>query len=140
MDEYDKKYGIDNSLEAVKDFHRRRVMFAIKDGEVYVAQRGSPDTHAVWFEKLGWITPGNDRLMETVPRGFVIGDELYCYIGYNFGLDEDCETILLSNLKALKDKLDLVPGTKVYGGMIKGSPGEKFKPIKFYGRLGELIQ
>jgi len=139
MDDYDKKYGIDSSIKAVGDFHRKRIMFGIKDDRIYVAPKRVTYTHAVWFEKLGWITPKNDSLMKTLVRGFVFDSELYFYVDYDFKITSESEKIFFSHIEDLAEKLALTNDCKIFGGMIKGTPGEKFKPVKDYGELKNLI-
>lgn len=139
MDEYDKKYGIDSDTPDVMDFHKRRVMFCIRDGKVFLAPKNVTYTHAVWFHKMGWIKPGDDALMETMVRGFFVDNEIYFYTGYDFRLTDDCEKILFSHVRELASKTGLPLTARVFGGMVRTKPGEKFKPIKEYGTLKDIM-
>jgi len=140
MDAYDRKYGIDSSQDSVLDFHRNRRMFCIKDGKSYISPPNVTYTHAVWFEKLGWMSPGDDSMMETTVRGFYANSELYFYVGYDFRLTEEAEREFLEHLPEIAGLLKLKDDTEVFGGMVKGVPGQVFKPRKEYGALKHLLK
>ena len=138
MREFDDKYGIDSSTNEVLSFHKRRIMFAIKDNEVFLGPEKSEDSHAIWFRDMGWIIKTNDELIETTPRGYFIDNELHCYVGYDFKITDDCEQVYLSNLSKLKESLNLQDDIEVYGGLFRDETGN-FLPIKSYGKLKDLL-
>ncbi len=139
MDEFEKKYGIEEN-EKVKAFHRSRRMFCIHKNNLFVAEPNTPDSHARWFEKEGWISKEKDKLMDNIVRGFV--DEsgnIYFYIKYNFEVNKNAESVFFSYLKELVEKLKLSPEAKILGGMIKKEPGERFPPRKEYGKVKDYL-
>ncbi|MFA5023507.1 MAG: hypothetical protein WC523_00925 [Patescibacteria group bacterium] len=135
MDKFEKKYGIEED-EAIKDFHRSRRMFCIINNILYIAEPNLPYSHAIWFEKEGWMTESNDSLMSEATRG-VVDDkgDIYFYIGYDFGLDEKTKTIFFSHLKELVNRLNLNLDSQIFGGLIKSDSSTKWPPIKDFGKI-----
>jgi hypothetical protein len=113
---YDKKYGITEDKKIIR-FHKTRRMFCIKDGILYIAKPDLPYSHAVWFEKMGWMSKENDMIMNQVIRGYVgeTGD-IYFYRGYDFQVDKQVKTEMLKHLRELKEKLKLGSDSKLVGG------------------------
>jgi len=140
MDFYNKKYGIDSEEPKVKKFHSQRRMFAIKESVLHIGLENAPYTHAKWFEKLGWITPENDEPMNYLVRGFVDTVGVYFYKDYDFDFDIESEKEVLQYLEELAERLNIDMGLHLFGGLIKGKPGDKWPGKKDYGRLGDLIK
>ena len=129
MNSYDKKYGIDSSEEIIEDFHRKRVMFAIKDNKLFVAEPGLSYSHAVWFEKMCWITQANDLLMENITRGYVDNTGVYAYVGYDFRTNETVENEIKSHLSELLGKIGIPMPVTVGLGLKRDADGQ-WRPLK----------
>jgi len=140
MDFYDKKYGIDSEEPAVKRFHSQRRMFAIKENVLHIGPENAPYTHAKWFENMGWITPENDGLMSFLSRGFVDSGGVYFYKDYDFQFNIESEREVFEHLKELIKKLNIDTDLHLFGGLIKGKPGDKWPGKKDYGCMRELIE
>jgi hypothetical protein len=139
MDKYDEKYGFDSGLEEVKRFHSQRRMFAIRDDTLFLAPKNVPYSHAKWFEKMGWINPEKDSLMDTITRGFLDRTGLYFYTGYEMKWSKKAEEETFTHLKELVNKLQIKIDLHLLGGMIRSKPGTKWPSEKDFGRIGELI-
>jgi len=139
MADFEGKYGI-NEDKKIKDFHRKRRMFCIKDGKVIVAKPNLPYSHAVWFEKEGWITAEDDLLMDEMTRGVLTPEgDVYFYAGYNFELNKKTEREFFKHLPELEKKLKLKNQAKIYGGLIEDDYTKKWSPKKYYGSVEELL-
>jgi hypothetical protein len=136
MDKFEQKYGIeDNKVEA---FHKGRRMFCIYQGQLVVADENLPYSHAAWFEKEGWMTKEQDKLMEEIPRGIIDSKgDIYFYVGYDFKIDNNIEAVFFSHFKELVEKLNLNPNAKIFGGLVKSEPGSIWPAIKDYGQISE---
>jgi len=133
MDEFEKKYGFKDD----KNRHKKRRMFCIHKNNLFIAEGGMPESHAVWFEKKGWITRENDDLMNEIIRGIVDekGD-IYFYVGYDFLINEKAENIFFPHLKELVRKLNLSKDSNIFGGLMKGGKGQ-WPPRKKYGKISD---
>lgn len=123
-------------------FHRERVMFCLKGGQVEIAGSGNPDSHIEWFEKEGWVQEGNaERFLEENARGFYLPDanELYCYKGIGWFFDDMLMTELLDKMAGLKDALCFNEDTKVYLGPKDRFIGEREYKNHFMGTVRELV-
>jgi len=136
MDKFEEKYGIEET-EKVKTFHRSRRMFCIHQNRLYVAKPNLSYSHAVWFEKEGWISRQKDKLIDKITRGFVDNSgDIYFYTEYDFRINPDIELVFFSHLGGLVGKLNLKLNSKIFGGLIKPqTSGEKWKPRKDYGTI-----
>jgi hypothetical protein len=135
MDKFEKKYGLREDEKTIA-FHKSRTMFCIYQDRVYIARQNLPYSHAVWFEKEGWISRESDELMNEITRG--IKDNkgyIYFYVGYNFEINPEVETVLFSHLEELVKRLKLEPDAKIFGGMIKREAGKIWHPRKEYGQI-----
>jgi hypothetical protein len=136
MDKYGEKYGFDGNAKAVRTFHKQRIMFAIKDGLLQIAQKDSPESHAEWFESMGWISPVNDSLMDKITRGYVDVSGIYAYTGFDFRIETFVEEDLLKHIGELSQRLNLALNTEIYLGLLpptKTNP--KWEPIKAIGSI-----
>jgi len=138
MDYYDKKYGIDSGLEAVENFHQQRRMFAIRDGVLRIAPENASYSHAQWFVSEGWIKPGEDGLMGSATRGFVDSRGVFFYKDYDFSFDAKAQAEILNFLQELVDNLALDLNLHLFGGLIRGGPGEKWPGQNDLGALRDL--
>ena len=137
MDAFAKKYGIKED-EQTKALHRNRRIFCIYRDKLRLAEKGATYTHAIWFEKEGWMSKEDDALMDEIVRGMVDGKgDVYFYIGYNFEVNEKVEKIFFPYLKELVETLRLNPENKVFGGFSKGPKG--FAPKKSYGVIKDNL-
>jgi len=139
MPNFERKYGIKEDAK-IKSFHRKRRMFCIKDGKVIVAKPNLPYSHAVWFEKEGWISEEDDILMDEMTRGVVDADgNVHFYVGYNFELNKKAEKEFLEYLPELVKKLQLKKQAKVFGGLVEDDHTKEWLPKKEYGTVGKLL-
>lgn len=138
MGEYDHKYGI-TSDDEVREFHKKRRMFCVKDGELFIAKLGMDYSHAEWFEKEGWMTPGNDWFIHHNLRGIIDQDgNIYFYVGYNFEINSEIEEIFFRNIGNLANRLKLKPTSNIYGGLI--IERNKKIPRMKYGTLQDYME
>ena len=133
---FEDKYGYKETND-IKQFHMSRIMFAIKDDKLYIADNTS-NSHATWFSDMGWITESNDELMNSIVRGYVNSSGIYFYKGYNFEADSDSEKIMISKLSDLVRHLELSRLTMVYAGVVKQEGVGVFPPKKCLGKVIEL--
>ena len=114
-------------------------MFCIYQNKLFIAEPNLPYSHAVWFEKEGWISRKKDYLMDSIIRGIVNSDgDIYFYVGYDFEINEEVESIFLSHLKELVEKLNLKFNAKIFGGLIK-QDSRKWPPRKEYGKIEDNL-
>lgn len=139
MDTFEKKYGIKEN-QKVKAFHHSRRMFCIYQNKLYIAEENLPYSHAVWFEKEGWISKEKDELMDEIIRGIVDNNgNVYFYVGYDFEINKKIEAIFFSHLKELVEKLKLKSNAKIFGGLIKQEVGKIWPPRKEYGKIEDNL-
>ena len=140
MDKYNEKYEFNGDDEAIRLFHKQRIMFVIKDDFLQLAPSGSTESHAEWFESLGWMNPENDSLMEKVTRGYVDTSGIYAYAGYDFRIAEFVENDLLKHLPELVRHLHLSVDTKVYLGLIPPAQNStQWTPRKVIGTVADCV-
>ncbi|MCK5040573.1 MAG: GIY-YIG nuclease family protein [Candidatus Aenigmarchaeota archaeon] len=131
------KYGLKEN-EKTKQLHKSRRMFCIKDNNLFIAKPNVAYSHAVWFEKEGWIKE-DSTIMDKITRG-MLGSEgnLYFCVGYDFKITKKAEKEFFNHILELTKKLNVSRDAKIYGGFIKGKPGEKWSPNKCYGTVQSL--
>jgi len=138
MNEFEKKYGIKEDEKTI-EFHKSRRMFCIYQNKLFIVNSNLPYSHAVWFEKEGWITRENDKLMNSLVRGIVDAEgNIYFYVGYDFEINEEVEKIFFSHLKELFFELKLNPNANIFGGLIKSNSG-KWPSRKNYGKIKDIF-
>jgi len=134
-----------------RKFHRSRLMFCIRNGEIEVGPTNTPDSHIEWFEKEGWI-PEEEILREEViekveeflnnnVRGCYVPSEntLYCYKGAGVWFEDKDIDLIKGKLLDLKKALDLKGDTKIiFGPKDKIIYGIEY-PKRYEGILEEII-
>jgi hypothetical protein len=120
-----------NEMNKVIEFHKKRRMFCIYQNKLFVAQPNIHYSHEEWFKLKGWSSTNS------IPRGFVDKD-IYFYVGSDFEINKEIETIFFRHIEELIHKLNLKPNTKIHGGLIKNKAGEKWKPKKELGNIYSL--
>lgn len=139
MNIFEKKYGF-NEDEKVKAFHQSRRLFCIYNDKLYIAGPDLPYSHATWFEKEEWITKENDSPMNQITRGIIDNKgDIYFYVGYDFNINNETESVFFSHLNELAEKLKLSNEAKIFGGLIKGEPGKQWLPRKKYGTIKDNV-
>lgn len=138
MNPFEKKYNIIEN-EETKKYHLNRRMFCIINNRLYIAEPNLPYSHAVWFEKQGWINEDDDSLMQTGVRGIINNGDIYFYSDYDFIINKKIESLFFPYLKQLVNELGLSFDAKIYGGFERINPNEKMVPRKCYGSVKELI-
>lgn len=137
MDNFEKKYGIKENQE-VKDYHKSRRMFCIYNNALCIAEPNVSYSHATWAEQEGWMTREDDSLMGSMVRGVVTAEgDIYFYVGYNFIVNEQIESIFFRYVAKLVNELSLKSSAKIYGGLIKQSVPGQWPPRKYYGTVSE---
>ncbi len=132
MNKYEDKYGIKENKQVI-EFHKSRRMFCIKEGKLMVAESGLDCSHAVWFEREGWMDETDDSFMNTNVRGIVDkGGEVYFYRGYDFFIDEEGKKEFFKHIKELAEILKLKLSSKIYGG-------KNSKEGKYYGVVRDFV-
>jgi len=138
MDEFEKKYGFKEDEKTIA-FHKSRRMFCIYENKLFIAEPNLPYSHAVWFEKEGWISRKKDDLMDSLVRGIIDSNgDIYFYIKYEFEINDEAESTFFSHLKELVEKLNLKSNSKIFGGLIKQDSG-KWPPRKEYGKIEDNL-
>ena len=134
MDEFKKKYVFKENEKTIA-FHKSRRMFCIYENKLFIAKPNLSYSHAVWFEKEGWISKEKDDLMNSLVRGMIdTKGDIYFYIGYDFEINQEAESIFFSHLKELVKKLYLKHNSEIFGGLVKQGSGKE-QPRKEYGRI-----
>ena len=126
-----------------EEFHRSRIMFCIKDGEVKVGPKGTKNSHLEWFISEGWTTEENaEEFMSKVIRGFYLPKEnaLYCYRGIGFWFDEGVISEIKKKLPEIKETLNLNDETKINFGPKDNPIDGVTYPQKYEGTIGELLK
>lgn len=117
-------------------FHKQRIIFVVKDEEIYI-NKYTEISHEEWFKEMGWMSNNNEIILNNI-RGYYDGTAIYCYCGYEFREPESL--LIINNLKDIANKLGISDlKTKVYAGVVPQKIGDKWKPKKTLGTLGELI-
>lgn len=130
-----KKCGFKEDKKT-KDFHKSRRMFCVYQNELFIAKPNLEYYHATRFEKEGWISKEKDEVMSSMMRGIVYTDgNIYFYVGYDFEINEEVESIFFSHLEELVEKLNLKPDAKIFGGLIKQEHGKIRPSRKKYGMI-----
>ena len=139
MNTFEKRYCIKEDEKTIA-FHLSRRMFCIHQDRLYIAEPNLPYSHAVWFEKEGWISRKRDDLMNEITRGIkdTKGD-IYFYVGYNFEINPKIENVFFSHLEKLARELELKPDAKIFGGFIKPEVGKIWLPRKTYGSIQDYL-
>jgi hypothetical protein len=120
-------------MNEVEEYHKKRRMFCIKDDELFIADANLTYSHKEWFEKEGWGSS-----MEVI-RGIVDEEgDIYFYTGQNFEINEKAEEEFFKHLPELVEKLNLKQTAKIYGGLIKQTPGRQWPPKKEFGTVAEF--
>ena len=115
-------------------------MFCIYENKLFIAEANLQYSHAVWFEKEGWISRKEDELMNSIVRGIINNSgDVYFYVGYNFEINNEIEDVFFSHLKELVEKLKLKSNAKIFGGLIKQNAGRIWPPIKEYGEIKDNL-
>ena len=139
MNIFEKKYGIKED-EKIRAFHKSRRMFCIYNDKLIIAEPNLSYSHAVWFEKEGWISKEEDRQMNEIIRGIVNEEgDVYFYVGYDFETNNKIESIFFNHLHELIKHLKLKPTAKIFGGLIKQKSGSKWPPRKEYGQIKNYL-
>lgn len=139
MNEFEKKYGFKENEKTIA-FHKSRRMFCIYKNKLFIAKPNLPYSHAVWFEKEGWISVEEDALMNSLVRGMVDSESnIYFYIGYDFEINKEVESIFFSHLKELVEKLNLKYSANIFGGIVKQDVGNRWPPRKEYGKIKDSL-
>lgn len=125
MADFDKQYGFSTD-ETAREFHKKRRMFVINDGELIIAPEGSDLSHAEWFKQLGFISEEDTSLMEKLVRGYVNqkGD-IYFYTGFDFRITPEVEQEFFNHLANLKIQLNLGVDIRIYGGTKEDGHGDR---------------
>lgn len=119
-----------SQTEAVRAFHRQRRMLALINDELHFAPVGDERDHKTWFDHSGWR-----ELFDDAVRGFVDPTGIYVYRGEHF-FDP---TFVDQDLAEHADLFDAPPETPVWAGMQRSQPGERWKPIRSLGTLGDML-
>lgn len=121
-------------MSTEQEFHKRRILFVVKDGKVFI-NKYTKKSHEEWFRQMGWNV---SQIMNNSIRGYYDGTAIYCYCGYNFR--EPDSSLIIDNLKNIVKKLEISNlETKVHSGVVVGKIGDKWKPQKTLGNVGQLV-
>jgi hypothetical protein len=134
---FEAKYGRKDTDKF--EYHISRRMFAIKGGELYIADENADYSHAEWFKRLNWITEKNDTAMGSITRGALQPEGLFFYTGYDFTVTASAEQEMLSLLSEVVQRLHIAGQTKLFGGKIFDSSGKMLRARKDYGQISKLL-
>jgi hypothetical protein len=139
MNKFEKRYGIKEDEKTIA-FHKSRRMFCIFEDKLYIAKPNLPYSHAVWFEKEGWISREKDELMNSILRGIVNNKgDIYFYVGYDFEINKNAESLFFSHIHEIVKKLKLKSDAKIFGGLIKQENGNPWPSRKEYGKIKDNL-
>ncbi|OGJ18882.1 hypothetical protein A3K73_07155 [Candidatus Pacearchaeota archaeon RBG_13_36_9] len=139
MDTFERKYGVKED-EKTRRVHASRRMFCIYQDQLVIAEPNLPYSHAVWFEKNGWMSEQEDSFMNDAVRGIVDSEgDVYFYIGYDFRVNRQIEPIFFRHLGELVEKLGLMPDARIFGGSVKPESGKRWLPRKEYGQIKDNL-
>src|SRR3972149_6079183 len=135
MSTFEKKYGLREDA-ITHQFHKSRRMFCIFNNTLHIADPRVSYSHAIWFERQGWMTATDDSLMNHAVRGFInAAGDVYFFIGYDFAITENSKSLFFQHLPDLTKQLCLQPTARVYGGLIKQTKAGQWPAKKQYGTI-----
>ena len=129
MNKFDNLYGIDSTTDSVITFHKNRRMFCINKEKLILGPENTPDSHAVWFEKEGWLSEADMMFMETAVHGYDDNPGIYFYVEQDFQVYEETENDFFKHLSELIKKLKLPDTINVYGGKLPSESESSF-PVR----------
>lgn len=137
MNKYEKKYNLIEDEKTKRD-HKSRRMFCIKDNKLFLAESNLPYSHAVWFEKEGWMDETDDTFMNSVTRGIIdFNGDIYFYQGYDFSTSKEVKDIFFQHFKELVKLLNINKKGKIYSGFVRKK--DKWLPIESYGTIKDNL-
>jgi len=122
------KYG-NPITDEINKLHENRTMLAVIDNKL-IKKKASKQSHKDWFIEEKWIGNSSDTVFENIIRGYFDNTGIYFYKGDDFSTDESLELFVKHNITIIQSVIKL-EGLNIYCGLIKGKPGEKFKPDKY---------
>lgn len=121
----------------IEDFHRSRRMFAVINGQLYIAEPNTIESHKEWFIRKKWIVDENDPTFNIIPRGYVDSKNIYAYFGEDFQENSKLEKIILMFIPELYERLNLSKELILCLGAIPCDQ-DPYPPRRIIGPLKEL--
>lgn len=138
-----KKVNAMSQVESdiVKDFHNKRLLFIIIDGEVFVEKTPSGMSHIDWIKTLDVNNDNNfnaDYILNNFVRGYYYNNAIVFYIGENFEVNNLVIYSLNKPLQSIVDILNINDSTEVGLGCIPVK-NTIFKPKYNIGNIGDVF-
>lgn len=112
-------------------FHKNRQAFVVFKDSVLLAHQGFEASHFDLLCQSGYTNAQALEIIETMPRGYFLSNDLYFYQGKDFlVLSEKNEKIALSFLDFFQKIGLFLSSSHIYSGMKKGEIGKRWLPIK----------
>ena len=120
----------------------QRVMFAVKNGRLYVAPKNLRCSHKEWFKKEGWVTENDDTCMHQLVRGYVDFEGIYFYQGYDAHSPRLKSEALKEIIRELHKRLKLDRKIHIFFGTIQChlKKSAKLPPEKDLGVIADIIK
>lgn len=117
-----------------REFQRRRRMFCVVEGIVYVTSLEDSRYHREWMDDLGQDRM-DDRTYARSPRGYYLAPDLVWYRGTFEGVGMRA---IREHLQEVADIMDLPTDTRVYSGARSG-PDDVLKGETMVGTIKDLL-
>lgn len=118
-----------------KAFHVQRRMFYANGNHIAFAPVGDIRSHKAWM-----IDEGVGHLYNKVIRGYADPTGIYLYKGDNYTLDLADLAIARNHAKIVGLRLRLDPSIEVWGGVIPGQVGVRWKGRMKLGTLRSVAR
>ncbi len=115
-----------------KEFHKSRIIFVIKDEEVFV-NKYTEMSHEEWFREMGWLAQ-DDSIINNNIRGYYDGTGIYIYYGYDFKAPD--KDLVAQYIDRIVEKLEITDtNIPIYLGTIPQEIGNKWPPREKLGSI-----
>ena len=124
--------------KVVEDFHKKRKLFVIVDGDLYYEESPSALSHYNWFSTLSISNfISEDNMIESFTRGYVYNGTVMFYIGLEFEASEHVFRDALHRINDIKEKMNVNSYSKVLIGAIPVKDSI-FEPVYKLGTIDEV--
>lgn len=119
----------------VSEFHKQRRMFYCNGSHVEIAPANDERSHGKWMSDTGV-----GHLYNKVIRGYADETGIYLYKGENFSLEIQDFRPARKAAMIVGLTLRLVQSTPVWGGVIPGQPGTRWRGRMLLGNLKSVAK
>lgn len=119
-------------MNTIEKYHKTRWMFVIHEEHLFIADKGSSQSHKEWLESVGVE-------LKDQTRGYLSGKKIFFYRGEDFRVDWQVLKDVGQFLPHITYAFDLNGDEKIFCGVIKGNPGEQWKGRLCIGTVKDFI-